>query len=124
MAEDKRVEDLWFSSDVVLRAEKSIFHVSKSILAARSSVFRDMVAFPQPPTGETEMIDGCPVVSLHDSAADVEVFLRAIFDSRYLRFNHRVALEELWDRLPGIYGLSPWPELNAMREAAMGNAVV
>ncbi|KAJ7731802.1 hypothetical protein DFH07DRAFT_700312, partial [Mycena maculata] len=47
-----------------------------------SSVFRDIVAFPQP-SADTELIDGSPVVSLHDSAADVEVLLRAIFDSSY-----------------------------------------
>ncbi|KAJ7486955.1 hypothetical protein FB451DRAFT_1127200 [Mycena latifolia] len=81
---DTRVEDLWFSSDsLVIRAEKKIFRVTKSILAARSSVFRDMVAFPQPASGEAEIIDGSPVVCLSDSAANVEVFLRAIFDSSY-----------------------------------------
>ncbi|KAJ7652826.1 hypothetical protein DFH06DRAFT_1205807 [Mycena polygramma] len=84
MTEDRRINDLWFSTDgLVLRAEKSIFRVTKSILAARSPVFRDMLALPQPPGHEQEIIDGCPVVSLHDSAADVEVFLRAVFDSSY-----------------------------------------
>ncbi|KAJ7502119.1 hypothetical protein B0H11DRAFT_674790 [Mycena galericulata] len=84
MDEDTRVEDLWFAPDaVVLRADKKIFRVTKSILAARSSVFRDMFAFPQPGNDETEMIEGSPVVSLPDSAMDVEVFLRVIFDSNY-----------------------------------------
>ncbi|KAJ7676700.1 hypothetical protein DFH06DRAFT_1168850 [Mycena polygramma] len=84
MTENRRIDDLWFSTDgLVLKAENNIFRVTKSILAARSSVFRDMVAFPQPPGDEAEIIDGCPVVHLHDSAADVEVFLRAIFDSSY-----------------------------------------
>ncbi|KAF7326737.1 BTB domain-containing protein [Mycena venus] len=73
-----------------------------------------MVTFPQPSSGETEMIDGCPVVSLHDSAADVEVFLRAIFDSSYfmpppepvniqvllgtLRFAHKYDVQYLYLR--------------------------
>jgi hypothetical protein len=53
------------------------------MLAARSTVFDDMIAFPQPNTGgETETMDGSPVVRLHDSAEDVEAFLRAIYDSR------------------------------------------
>jgi hypothetical protein len=83
-----RVLDLWFEDDnLILRAENSLFRVSKGVLAARSSVFRDMLSFPQ--TEEEERIDGCPVVRLHDSAADVTCFLRAIFDSRcvhiYLR---------------------------------------
>ncbi|KAJ7734365.1 hypothetical protein DFH07DRAFT_928503 [Mycena maculata] len=78
-----RVEDLWFpDGTLIIKAERKIFRVTKSILASRSSVFRDMAAFPQR-AGDDESIDGCPVVLLHDSAADVEVFLRAIFDSSY-----------------------------------------
>ncbi|KAJ7883212.1 hypothetical protein B0H14DRAFT_1438680 [Mycena olivaceomarginata] len=79
-----RVGDLWFSKDmIVIRAENKIFHVFGGILAARSIVFRDMLAFPQPPNGDIAQIDGSPVVRLHDSADDVEVFLRAIYDSSY-----------------------------------------
>lgn len=74
------VEDLWFSNDtLVIKAGAKIFKVSKSLLAARSTVFRDMVEFPQPADGDTKLIDGSPVVSLQHSADDVEVFLRAIF---------------------------------------------
>ncbi|KAJ7479823.1 hypothetical protein FB451DRAFT_1556640 [Mycena latifolia] len=79
-----RVDDLWFTKDIiVIRAENKIFQVSGGILAARSTVFRDMFAFPQPTRGDIEQIDGSPVVRLHDSARDVEVFLRAIYDSSY-----------------------------------------
>ncbi|KAJ6452230.1 hypothetical protein C8R45DRAFT_1223561 [Mycena sanguinolenta] len=53
-----------------------------AILAAKSTVFRDMIAFPQLADRDAEKMDGFPVVQLHDSAEDVEVFLRAIFDSR------------------------------------------
>ncbi|KAJ6523160.1 hypothetical protein B0H19DRAFT_854030, partial [Mycena capillaripes] len=77
-------EGLWFSNDtLVLRAENSIFRVSKSMLAARSSVFQNMFEFPPPASGGDQVMDGSPVVRLHDSAADVEAFLRAIFDSSY-----------------------------------------
>jgi hypothetical protein len=81
-----RVDDLWFPTDtvIVIRAENKIFRVSGGILAARSSVFRDMSSFPQPKGGDTEQMDGIPIVRLHDSADDVEVFLRAIYDSRYV----------------------------------------
>ncbi|KAJ7181424.1 hypothetical protein C8R43DRAFT_969138 [Mycena crocata] len=79
-----RVEDLWFSQDaLVIRAENRIFRVTKSILAARSPVFSDMAAFPQPSGTGDELFEGSPVVRLHDSAVAVEVFLRAIFDSSY-----------------------------------------
>ncbi|KAF7358113.1 BTB domain-containing protein [Mycena venus] len=42
-----------------------------------------MVAFTQPSGGVIEKVDRFPAVRLHDLAADVEVFLRAIYDSRY-----------------------------------------
>ncbi|KAJ6452227.1 hypothetical protein C8R45DRAFT_1223559 [Mycena sanguinolenta] len=61
-----RVEDLWFAPDMIV------------VHAQRTRCF----AF-SPDDSETEKIEGFPVVRLHDPAADVEVFLRAIFDSRY-----------------------------------------
>ncbi|KAJ7847656.1 hypothetical protein B0H13DRAFT_2405622 [Mycena leptocephala] len=67
---------------LVIRADDTIFRVSKSVLCARSSVFRDMVAFPQPDVA-AESLESSPVVCLHDCATDVEVFLRAIFDSNH-----------------------------------------
>ncbi|KAJ6537935.1 hypothetical protein B0H19DRAFT_961697 [Mycena capillaripes] len=87
----RQIDGLWFSNDslVILQAGDSIFRVPKSILAARSSVFQAMFEFPQPATdremmhGPDEMRDGNPVVRLHDSATEVEPFLRAIFDSSY-----------------------------------------
>ncbi|KAJ7048647.1 hypothetical protein C8F01DRAFT_1070369 [Mycena amicta] len=80
-----RVPDLWFADDnLILRADNTVFRVSKGVLAARSTVFRDMLAFDSPSVEDgEEMVDGCPVVRLHDSASDVEVFLRAIFDSSF-----------------------------------------
>ncbi|KAF7291170.1 BTB domain-containing protein [Mycena indigotica] len=81
-----RVADLWFPEDnLIIRAEDRVFRVSKGVLAARSTVFKDMLAFDSVATDDDddERIDGCPVVKLHDSAADVEVFLRAIFDSSF-----------------------------------------
>ncbi|KAJ6540877.1 hypothetical protein DFH09DRAFT_64163 [Mycena vulgaris] len=82
--EIKRVEDLWFSDgSLVVRAENSIFRVSGAVLAARSSVFQDMLSFPQPIAVESsvETMEGIPMVVLYDTAAEVEPFLRAIFDS-------------------------------------------
>ncbi|KAJ7041874.1 hypothetical protein C8F04DRAFT_994138 [Mycena alexandri] len=77
-----RVEELWFfDGGLVVQAEQSLYRVSGGILAARSPVFKDMLSFTQPSDSET--IDGCPVVKLHDSAADVTCFFRAIFDSSF-----------------------------------------
>ncbi|KAJ7608058.1 hypothetical protein DFH06DRAFT_1486343 [Mycena polygramma] len=78
-----RVEDLWFpDGSLVIQAQASLFRVYYAVLAARSDVFKDMLALPQPADGE-ETIEGCPVVRLPDAAEDVACFLRAIFDSSY-----------------------------------------
>ncbi|KAF7291783.1 BTB domain-containing protein [Mycena chlorophos] len=127
----KRVDGLWFDADaVVLRADDTVFRVSRSILAARSTVFRDMVAFPQPAAGtpDVETIDGIPVVRMFDSPEDVEPFLRAIFDSRLvpnlkhfnflavlsiLRLSHKYGVEYLFQRalihLEHVYPVDPSP---------------
>ncbi|KAF7359024.1 hypothetical protein MSAN_01243100 [Mycena sanguinolenta] len=76
------VVELWFSDgSLVVQAEKSLFRVSGAVLAARSSVFNDMLGIAQP--ADTETIDGCPMVRLPDSAEDVTCFFRAIFDSSF-----------------------------------------
>ncbi|KAJ7494265.1 hypothetical protein B0H11DRAFT_930315 [Mycena galericulata] len=78
----QRIEELWFEDgSIILQAGTSQFRVHRSILAARSHVFRDMLSFPQPP--DTELVDGCPLVLLPDSAADVTVFLKAIYEPEY-----------------------------------------
>ncbi|KAJ7115676.1 hypothetical protein C8R44DRAFT_855022 [Mycena epipterygia] len=80
-----QVAKLWFPRDtIVIQAEDKLFQVSSGVLAARSTVFRDMIAFPQPTSDDTELVDGSPVVHLHDSAEDVTAFLSAIFDSSLL----------------------------------------
>ncbi|KAJ7436345.1 hypothetical protein FB451DRAFT_193172 [Mycena latifolia] len=73
-----REETLWFpDATLVIRAENLLFRVFPGILAAKSPVFHDMLAFPQPQNGET--LDGCPLVHLTDSALDATHFLKAIF---------------------------------------------
>ncbi|KAJ7932160.1 hypothetical protein B0H13DRAFT_2308010 [Mycena leptocephala] len=86
----KRVEDLWFSdAALILRAEDTLFRVHSGILGARCSVLRDMLVLPQPPSGRAgDTVDGLVVVRLQDPAAEVEVFLRAIFDSGFY-YGHR-----------------------------------
>ncbi|KAJ6590089.1 hypothetical protein DFH09DRAFT_222117 [Mycena vulgaris] len=82
--ECKRVPDLWFpDANLIFRAENTLFRVHGGILAARSTVFGDMVTVPQPAHPDGQTLDGHPIVYLHDSAAEVEVFLRAMFDSNF-----------------------------------------
>ncbi|KAJ7658533.1 hypothetical protein B0H17DRAFT_955167 [Mycena rosella] len=79
-----RVADLWFpDANLILRAENTLFRVHTGIICARSAVFSDMISVPQPAQPEDQTLDGHPIVYLHDSAAEVEVFLRAVFDSNY-----------------------------------------
>ncbi|KAJ7500465.1 hypothetical protein B0H11DRAFT_1714417 [Mycena galericulata] len=74
----RHVEDLWFEDgNIVIQAGNSQFRVYRGVLAARSSVFKDMLSVPQPP--ESELVDGCPLVRLTDSEMEVEVFLKALF---------------------------------------------
>ncbi|KAF7326808.1 hypothetical protein MSAN_02496200 [Mycena sanguinolenta] len=78
----KRIPELWFDDgNIILQAGNSQFRVYRGILAARSTVFQDMLSLPQPP--DSELVDGCPTVRLPDSERDVTVFLRAIFDSSF-----------------------------------------
>ncbi|KAJ6632217.1 hypothetical protein B0H10DRAFT_1976581 [Mycena sp. CBHHK59/15] len=73
------VEELWFEDDtLILRAEDSLFRVSKGVLSARSPVMKAM--FSGMPKSGGDILYGCPVVDLHHSASDVTYFLKAIFD--------------------------------------------
>lgn len=76
-----RAPGLWFEDGgLIIRAQSTLFRVSRDVLATHSSVFRDMLALPS--AGEGNMRDGCPFVHLPDNAKDVEYFLRALFDYR------------------------------------------
>ncbi|KAF7295792.1 BTB domain-containing protein [Mycena chlorophos] len=78
----QRVPALWFSDgNIVLQAGYRQFKVFHGILGARSPVFRDMLAIPQPE--DAERIDGCPVVQLPDGPEETTSFLRAIYDSSF-----------------------------------------
>ncbi|KAJ7490874.1 hypothetical protein FB451DRAFT_1079640 [Mycena latifolia] len=109
----RRVQELWFEDgNLIIQAGTSQFRVYRGVLAARSPVFHDMLSFPQPP--DAELVEGCPLVHLHDAASDVNVFLRAIYDSSFfmpypvrtdfdtitgcLRLSHKYGVEYLQRR--------------------------
>lgn len=94
-----RHSDLWFlDGSVVLCAEDMLFRVHMSQLARKSQFFRDMFALPQPSLPSTSYVletnvlpdaagqieearlEDCPVIHLHDSAHDLECFLKAMYD--------------------------------------------
>ncbi|KAJ7119181.1 hypothetical protein C8R44DRAFT_707532 [Mycena epipterygia] len=103
----QRVEELWFEyGDIVIQAGNRQFRVYRGILAARSPVFQDMLAFQQPPN--SELVEGCPLVRLPDPATEVTVFLKAIFDPEFfMPFPARTTLESIVGclRLSHKYGV-------------------
>lgn len=76
---------LWyFDGNIVLQAEGTQWKVYKGVLARSSPIFQDMFSLPQPPSMDTEMVDGCPVVQLSDSAEEVEYVLQAICQREFV----------------------------------------
>jgi len=71
--------DIWRDDgNVVLQAETTQFRVHWSVLSLHSTFFRDMRSLPQPADQPT--VEGCPVIELHDSAADVKHLLNALYN--------------------------------------------
>ncbi|PIL26475.1 hypothetical protein GSI_12233 [Ganoderma sinense ZZ0214-1] len=90
-----RHEEFWFADgSVVLVARNTGFRVFRSLLAAQSTVFSDMLSSSSP--NAEEMFEGCPVVHLSDSPQDVAYFLGVLLPKsqrtlymRNLRFSFR-----------------------------------
>ncbi|KAJ7466903.1 hypothetical protein FB451DRAFT_1259476 [Mycena latifolia] len=81
----KRSPDVWFEDGtIILEAdpEGTQFKVFKGILAANSTVFNDMLVVGSIPDNN-EMVEGCPVVHLYDTALDLMHFLKAIHHVGY-----------------------------------------
>ncbi|KZP19781.1 hypothetical protein FIBSPDRAFT_790422 [Athelia psychrophila] len=86
---------IWYDDgNIVLQAEGTQWKVHKSILAQNSSVFQDMFSIPQPPSNDTELelVEGCPVVTLSDSAEEVEYVLQAICQREYVGLEEALPL--------------------------------
>jgi hypothetical protein len=74
-----RNEEFWFhDGSIVLKVETTLFRVHQSFLATHSEIFADLFTIPQPDS--PEVIDSCPVVTLHDSPDDFVHFLRALYN--------------------------------------------
>lgn len=85
--------DIWFEDgNIVLEAGRKQFKVHRGILALHSSVFKDMLSVPQPPSSDQDSVDGCAVVRLSDSAEDLEIVLRALIKREYVLSRNRSTL--------------------------------
>ncbi|KAJ7274464.1 hypothetical protein B0H12DRAFT_399869 [Mycena haematopus] len=79
----KRSPDVWFEDGtIILEAESIQFKVFKGILAANSTVFNDMLIVGSIPENN-DMVEGCPVVHVFDSALDMKHFLKALHHVGY-----------------------------------------
>ena len=75
---------LWFADgNVVLEAERVQFKVFRGILGLHSTVFANLFqdAHPDGVVGDDSGVDGCPLIRLADTAADVEIMLNALYAS-------------------------------------------
>ncbi|KAF8882749.1 hypothetical protein CPB84DRAFT_1851129 [Gymnopilus junonius] len=110
---------LWFEDgNLILRAETTLFRIYSGLLARQSSVFQDMQGFPTPVEGGDITMDGCPIVTVYDSAQDMSYFLRAIFDSSF--FEPPPARTEL-PIVEGILRLSLKYDVKYLRQRALNH---
>lgn len=73
--------DVWFDDgNVVLVAENTLFKIYRGTLKAQSPLFEDLFALPQQESEQLEKYEDCPLIHLHDSAADMRIFLKAMID--------------------------------------------
>ncbi|KAJ3478811.1 hypothetical protein NLI96_g9499 [Meripilus lineatus] len=66
--------------NIVLIAQNTYFRVHKGILMHHSEVMKDMFQIPQPAYSAADLIEGCPIVHMSDTASDIELFLLALYD--------------------------------------------
>ncbi|KAJ7627427.1 hypothetical protein FB45DRAFT_1029773 [Roridomyces roridus] len=93
-----RSEGLWFSDGgLILQAEDRLFRVAGS-------------------PDNQPLIEGCPVVTLHDSPKDVDYFLRAIFDSGFFE---RPPAPTTLDIVSGVLRLSTKYDVGYLRRRAL-----
>jgi len=72
--------DPWLSDgNVVLAVEGGYFRVHRVVLSSASRVFRDMLSSPQTNKSVDRKVDGCPVVTLHDPAPEVQIVLKTLY---------------------------------------------
>ncbi|KAJ7065163.1 hypothetical protein C8F01DRAFT_1349992 [Mycena amicta] len=91
---DTTRSDLWFEDgSIVVRAEKTVFRVYKGTLSASSAVWKKMVANLHP---EALLIDECPVLSLDDTAQDVECVFETLFYRDAYSDNQPIPIEAVF----------------------------
>ncbi|KAH9932275.1 uncharacterized protein B0H18DRAFT_987382 [Fomitopsis serialis] len=80
----KNDEEIWYEDGTVILVVRNIgFRVYRGLLAERAEIFRDLFSIPQPP--DSQLVFGCPVVHLSDTAVAFKEFLNALIcEKRYI----------------------------------------
>ncbi|KAL1700927.1 hypothetical protein EV121DRAFT_283046 [Schizophyllum commune] len=104
--------EVWFDDgNIVLQAENVQFKFYKGLLATYSPFFKDAFAIPQPQLEQdSDTVDGCQIMRLPDSAADVEYMLSFLLEPKSslltpsiadvasaLRLSHKYIIPGLWE---------------------------
>lgn len=75
-------EKVWFADgNVILQTSTTRYRVHRTVLAAHSSIFKDMFEVSQPDE-QSEMLDACPVIHVSDSTEDWDEFLPLLYHLR------------------------------------------
>ncbi|KAH9925145.1 uncharacterized protein B0H18DRAFT_933897 [Fomitopsis serialis] len=88
--------EFWYDDgNVILVAQDVGFRVYKGWLSAQSEIFRDMFNLPQPTpsTSQDDVFDGCPIVHVTDTVAEIRSLLAVLFSGRQCVYIRRVALK-------------------------------
>ncbi len=68
----------WYADgNVVLQAEETQFRVHRSLLSLHSEIMKDCFECPQPV--DDDLVEGCPVIHLTDSAKDMDILCGLLY---------------------------------------------
>ncbi|KAF8127526.1 hypothetical protein K438DRAFT_2000673 [Mycena galopus ATCC 62051] len=110
-----RADGLWFADGgLIIQAETTVFRVYRDFLAIHSAVFRDMLSIPIPVDAET--MEGCPLVRLTDSAADVACFLKALL---YPQFFESFPAPSTFQIVAAVLRMSHKYDVDVLRKRAL-----
>ena len=77
--------DLWFADgNIIIQASfpdktrENLYKLHRGVLGYHSTIFKDL--FEVASSNSSQTFEGLPLVDLHDDPADLECFLRALYD--------------------------------------------
>ncbi|PPQ81690.1 hypothetical protein CVT24_003122 [Panaeolus cyanescens] len=120
----ERCKKFWFDDgSIVLQAGQTQFRVHRSLLARSSTVFSDMFSLPVPPVNLASansegLVEGCPVVHMQDSDADLTYLLEWIYEHP-IASTDKAKSEPNDDSLRMCYTIETLPRISALLRLGM-----